>query len=174
MNARVPKDVKFKKADICALPFKDNYADYIECNDVIEHQPVNNIKTALKEMYRVLKPGCKLAMSTTNFDELARLWTLNVTGNSFKTQDDWTRYMKIAEVIYGNQASDGEFHKSAFNPFIISYYLQSVGFKLEDIVITIFPTNSPYVTPQKAYKHLVLDFKNTVILTEMMWIECIK
>jgi len=175
-NARVTKDSVFIKADICALPFEDNYADYIECSDTIEHQPMKDVLTALKEMYRVLKPGGKLGLGTTNFDELARLWTLNVTGNLLSTQGDWERYTKLSQVIYGNQAGlgYGEFHKSAFNPPTIAYYLQNAGFKLNDIVINIFPTNSPNLPPQKAYAHHRKNMTDTVVLTEMMFVTAIK
>lgn len=43
------------KADICNLPFEDNSFDIILCNHVLEHIP-NDIK-AIKELYRVMKPG---------------------------------------------------------------------------------------------------------------------
>ena len=173
-NARVTKDTKFVRADICALPFPDNYADYVECSDVIEHQPIAHVAQALSEMYRVLKPGCKLGLSTTNFDALAKLWTINVTNNPLKTQNDWAKFITLSQVIYGNQAGPGEFHKSAFNPYTMGYYLQSVGFKLENIVIKIFPTNSPCDLQQKAYKHVDVKWSDTVVLTEMMWIEATK
>ncbi|PID68737.1 MAG: SAM-dependent methyltransferase [Flavobacteriales bacterium] len=43
------------KADICNLPFEDNSFEIIFCNHVLEHIP--NDKMAMKELYRVLKPG---------------------------------------------------------------------------------------------------------------------
>ena len=43
------------KADICNLPFQDNYYDVILCNHVLEHIP--NDTKAMQELYRVLKPG---------------------------------------------------------------------------------------------------------------------
>lgn len=43
------------KADICNLPFKDNTYDVILCNHVLEHIPDDT--KAMKELYRVLKPG---------------------------------------------------------------------------------------------------------------------
>jgi len=43
------------KADICNLPFPDNSYDVILCNHVLEHIP--NDTLAMKELYRVLKPG---------------------------------------------------------------------------------------------------------------------
>lgn len=173
-NARVTKDTEFVKADICHLPFEDNYADYIECNDVIEHQPMNKVREFLTEVYRVLKPGAKLGLSTTNFDELARLWILNITGSNFSQSEDWEKYAKLSQVIYGNQAGEGEFHKVAFNPIVMAYWLQIVGFKAPNIVIEIFPTNSPAFPPQLAYKAVRIDISNSVILTEMMWVEATK
>lgn len=173
-NARVPKGAKFVRGNMCALPFKDNYADYIECNDAIEHMALGDVQKALSEMYRVLKPGGKLGLQTTNFDELAKLWTLNITGNSLSTQKDVDAFVTLSQVIYGNQAGPGEFHRTAFNPFVLGYHLRNAGFKLEDITITIYPTNSPIMLPQKAYKHMEDKLKNMVILTEMMWAECLK
>lgn len=43
------------KADICALPFTDNSYDFILCNHVLEHIP-DDVQ-AMRELYRVLKPG---------------------------------------------------------------------------------------------------------------------
>jgi len=43
------------KADICNLPFEDNYYDIIFCNHVLEHIPDDT--KAMQELYRVLKPG---------------------------------------------------------------------------------------------------------------------
>jgi len=173
VNARVPKGAKFIQADYCNLPLEDNYADYIECNDSIEHMAMAEVIPALTEMYRVLKPGGKLCISTTNFDELAKLWILNVTGNPLSTKQDIDRYITLSQVIYGNQAGPGEFHKVPFTPFSLGYYLQTVGFKLKDITITVFPTNSPLMTPQKAYDHFIFN-KGTVVLTEALWAEAIK
>lgn len=45
------------KADLCNLPFKNDTYDMILCNHVLEHI-VDDVK-AIKEIYRVLKPGGK-------------------------------------------------------------------------------------------------------------------
>lgn len=41
--------------NVCALPFASNSFDIVLCNHVLEH--VENDKEAIKEIYRVLKPG---------------------------------------------------------------------------------------------------------------------
>jgi SAM-dependent methyltransferase len=43
------------KADICNLPFQNDFFDVILCNHVLEHIP--NDTKAMQELYRVLKPG---------------------------------------------------------------------------------------------------------------------
>lgn len=173
-KARVPKGAKFLRADMCDMPFPDDYADYIECNDAIEHLGIFYVEKALKEFHRILKPGGKLGMSTTNFDELARLWTLNCTSNMFNTQEEMNRYIMLAKIIYGNQAGPGEYHKVPFNPQFMSYLLTLSGFKIENIVVHIFPTNSLDKMPQKAYAHHKKKLDNSIILSEMMWVEAIK
>ena len=172
-NASVPKGAKFIQADMCALPFEDNSVDYIECNDAIEHMSMVDVVPALKEMYRVLKPGCKASISTTNFDELARLWIINVTGKTLNTEEDVERYVTLSKVIYGNQAGPGEYHRVPFTPISLGYYLQAAGFALPNIVVTVFPTNSPLTRHQKAYDHFTFP-EGTVVLTEELLAEAIK
>ena len=174
VNARVTKDTKFVKGDMCDLPFEDNYADYVESVDAIEHISIHKTQKAFDEIYRVLRPGGKLGMSTTNFDELAKLWLLNVMNSKFETQKDFDVYMTLTKVIYGNQAGPGEYHTAPFNPAIMAFHLQRAGFKLENIIINIFPTNSPGRMPIKSYSHQGEALKDGVTLTEMMWVEAIK
>jgi hypothetical protein len=105
---------------------------------------------------------------------LAKLWTANITGNLLNTEEDFKRYQTLANVIYGHQASLGEYHKVPFNPPLLGYHFQLAGFKLGNILITVYPTNSPFTAPQKAYDHLRDQLKNSVVLTEMLWVEAIK
>ncbi len=49
-------------ADIEALPFNDNYADAVLCESSLEH--FKNPEKAVKEMYRVLKRGGLIYIST--------------------------------------------------------------------------------------------------------------
>jgi len=171
VNARLPEGVKFQQASMTDLPFEDNSVDYVESNDAIEHLSWNEVDVALKEMYRVLKPGGKLALGTTNFDELAKLWTLNITGNPLKTQVDIDRYISLTKIIYGNQVHPGEFHRVPFNPYSIAYRLQNAGFALKDILITMLPTGSPITVVPRAVEFMEEELKKCFVATEGMWIE---
>ncbi len=55
---RMNPKTRFICADIRELPFKDNYFDGVWCSAVLLHfETIEDVKKALKEMYRVLKPG---------------------------------------------------------------------------------------------------------------------
>ncbi len=56
----VPRDlvVDARVADICALPYADNFFEVIVCFDVLEH--IADDRRAVVELQRVLKPGGKL------------------------------------------------------------------------------------------------------------------
>lgn len=48
------------------VPFADEYFDVVVFSEIIEHLPVLSIRTILKELRRILKPGGLLAISTPN------------------------------------------------------------------------------------------------------------
>ncbi len=124
-NAKVPKDAEFIQADICNLPFVDDYADYILCVDVIEHLRMRDVVTGFKELHRVLKPKGRMLLMTTNFDDLIDCW------NELKKEKfDVDKYLEVVEIMFGNQAgfSEGELHKSAFNADYLNLSLQTAGF----------------------------------------------
>lgn len=145
-NAVIEKGGKYVKADICKLPFKDNYADYIESVDVVEHIPFFRMIPAFREMYRVLKPGGKLCIATINFDEVARLWADRVAKRPFDGDVVMANYLDLMEVIYGNQRYKGEFHTTPFNPYFLGFVLQQAGFKIPNIKMRVYPTGTKCAT----------------------------
>jgi SAM-dependent methyltransferase len=158
---------------MCDLPFEDNFADYIETVDAIEHISFWKINNAFSEMYRVLKPGGKLSLITTNFDQLARLWTKTVEGKPLEDHENMKQYCMLMAVIYGNQVggdNGGEFHRIPFNPLSMGYHLRLAGFDPKKFTITIYPMNGPTYPPIKTMK----IEKGSKVLTEMMHVEAIK
>lgn len=151
VNATIEEDAVYVKADARDLPFDDNYADYIECVDMIEHVPFNHTVLVLAEMLRVLKPGGEVLVMTVDFDELARLWTERIAGKDLDFRDQNGPFYDLLEVIYGNQKAGGEFHVSAFNPRYMNELFKHAGF--EDIVITIYPTGCTNFPKLQAYQY---------------------
>lgn len=123
-NSTFEKGAKFVQADVAKMPFPDNYADLAEAHELLEHLALIEVIPAMKEIYRVLKPGGKFIAHCPSFDGLALDW-LDMTVN----QDlDLKQYQDIADTIYGNQVHDGEFHKTPFNVKFMNYCLVQAGF----------------------------------------------
>ncbi len=147
-NAVIEEGAEFVKADICKLPFEDNFADYIECIDVIEHISFYKIHLALAEIYRVLKVGGKAVLFTNDFDSLAMLWINNLRGKVFNV-DKW---IELRQLIYGNQIGEGEYHKTPINKDVLYFLLRGVGFKHKDIKMSVYPYGSEDKPPFRGQK----------------------
>lgn len=59
-----PGDTRVRRGDLAGLAFSDNTFDIVLLNEVIEHVPDDNL--ALREIFRVLKPGGTFAMFSPN------------------------------------------------------------------------------------------------------------
>src|SRR5436853_1161486 len=56
-----------QQGDIAALPFPDNQFDAVICSSVIYHDWVTDPGAALRELYRVLRPGGILLLNVPAF-----------------------------------------------------------------------------------------------------------
>lgn len=141
-NAEIQEGAGFIQADMRKLPFKTNTVDYIECLAALEHVPFRDVPLAVKEMYRVLKPGKKSVVLVPDFDDIARMWMDYIQYAEGKQLSDYSMddFRKMTEAIYGNQVSEGEFHRSAFNPYYTHILFTSAGFK--DPIITVYTRQS--------------------------------
>lgn len=68
------QDIKKSYIKICNIeqdkfPLKDNFFDLVLCTEVLEHLP-HSPASALKEMYRVARPGGLLLVTTPNIAHL--------------------------------------------------------------------------------------------------------
>ena len=63
---------RYAAADLCHLPFGDGTFDCVTCGYVLEHLP--DARTGLAELHRVLTPGGRLFLLTTE-DNFGGAWT---------------------------------------------------------------------------------------------------
>ncbi len=111
---------------------------------MIEHIPIRQQPQMFFEFFRVLKPGGTIKLMTIDFSDLAETWLNEIKDKPL----DINSFINIAEVIYGNQVADGEFHKCPYTPSFLGSLLKGVGFT--DIVISIYPRFNTDV-PDLAY-----------------------
>jgi predicted SAM-dependent methyltransferase len=109
------------KAPMWDLPFADGSIDDIWCSHTLEHAPINKVVSALKEWHRVLRRGGRLIVLVPNFDYVAKYW---LTG----PDRPWAEAM-----VFGQQTSEGEFHRSAFNSQLLRGDLEGVGFEVKRV-----------------------------------------
>jgi methionine biosynthesis protein MetW len=68
------------------LPYDSSSFDAITALDVIEH--LLDPQTFLDDIFRILKPGGQLILSTPNFRKMKNIWTLTTKGHFPKTSGD--------------------------------------------------------------------------------------
>jgi predicted SAM-dependent methyltransferase len=118
---------EFVQADILSLPFPDAYADYALLDNVLEHISMSQLLPVVKEVRRVLKPGGSVVIDCPDFNGICKLWIEHV-GSKMGSFSDWSLYNHLAEIAYGNQAGEGEFHRSPITADLLNALLHSAGF----------------------------------------------
>jgi SAM-dependent methyltransferase len=94
-------NVIWQKEDIQSLSFPDNSFETIISCETIEHIP--DPHQALKELYRVLKPGGRLLLTCPNYFNLFGLWVLyrKIIGKPYtEGGQPYVNYIQIP-AIYG-------------------------------------------------------------------------
>ena len=105
------------KADICDLPFDDNFFDVVFCNHVLEH--ITDDTKAMQELYRVLKPNGMGIFQIPQ--ELSREKTF---------EDDSITDAKERAKIFGQYDHVRVYGRDYFDK------LRSIGFKVDEVDYT--------------------------------------
>jgi len=105
------------KADICDLPFKGDSYDFILCNHVLEHIPDDT--QAMKELYRILKPGGTAILQIPQNLNLEKTFEDNSITSRRERARIFGQYDHVR--IYGRDYFDK---------------LRSIGFKVEEVDYT--------------------------------------
>jgi len=145
-----PEGVKVCDYDILHLPFSDESVMEVKADSLIEHLSFTEEPLFFYEVKRVLKPGGFFNFSTTNFEEIVKLW-LNAEDNwkEFYRADDeaiahqhWfgqysystkNRWGYLSAMIFGSQNGKGQFHKNCYTIQKIKAILKHIGFDLVEI-----------------------------------------
>jgi len=131
-NSIFPEGIKICNWDIFNLPIKDNSVSELLCEAMIEHLSFEEEPKFFLEVKRVLEPGGRFIFSTTNFEEIVKLW--------LEAEDDWkdfyrndeeaivnkhwfgtytyemkNRWGYLIASIFGSQNGEGQFHKNCYS-----------------------------------------------------------
>ncbi len=113
----------FLEGDVRQIPLESNSVDYLLCDQVLEHMAMADVYPVLCEIRRVLKPGAECIIMVPDFEgAVTQLLESNPNG-AFEP----AKYKWFAEVIYGNQETEGEFHRTPMTPGYLHYMLNLAG-----------------------------------------------
>jgi len=126
-----PDGVEVYQYDIFDLPFSDASVAEIRTDSLIEHLSFIEEPKFFYEVKRVLQPGGVFTFSTTNFEEIVKIW--------LNAKDDWkdfyrddreaieqehwfgqysystdNRWGYLSAMIFGSQNGEGQFHKNCY------------------------------------------------------------
>lgn len=126
-----PAGIKVFQYDIFHLPFSDGTVAEIRTDSLIEHLSFIEEPEFFNEVKRALQPGGIFKFSTTNFEEIVKIW--------LNAKDDWqdfyrndkeaiekqhwfgqysystdNRWGYLSAMIFGSQNGEGQFHKNCY------------------------------------------------------------
>lgn len=169
VNTIIEDNSEYLQADIRKLPFSDNYADYVECLDVLEHIPMYDILDTCKEIQRVMKPGSMFLGRVPSFNGVVLDWLRHTVDIKFNIDE----YYSLAEVIYGNQKAGGEFHTCPFTNKFLTYILKEAGFAQAEIAL--FPKfYQSYKIPKEYQGYNVVEDKEIYLRNDYLFFHAIK
>jgi 2-polyprenyl-3-methyl-5-hydroxy-6-metoxy-1,4-benzoquinol methylase len=106
------------------LPFHDDKFDGALFNEVFEHLRIHPIKT-LQQVYRVIKPGGVLLLSTPNLTSLSGWFNLIVKNKA--PGDIYSEYEKLEKL--GHMG-----HVREYTPVEICSLLEKIGFQIMEVI----------------------------------------
>lgn len=129
--SNVNKD--FLQGSALDIPLANNSVDYILLDQVLEHMAMDNVVPVLWEIRRVLKKGGRCVIVVPDFEDAVNQFL----GANLNLSYDPMKFRWFAEVIYGNQAHEGEFHQTPMTPRFMHEALRTAG--LHKNTITFWP-----------------------------------
>lgn len=97
---------------------------------------MRDVQMAVFEIRRVLKTGGRAVIIVPDFANICEQWIQFAKG-----QFNPVLYTWFAEIVYGNQYHEGEFHRCPMSTGFVNYVLQTVGFLNYQMII--YPQGCP-------------------------------
>jgi predicted SAM-dependent methyltransferase len=99
--------------------FLDESAEKVYASHVLEHVGINLVEKAIKEIFRILKPGGIFYVSVPDLEVLAKL---------FLAESDGGNKIILMKMIYGAQTDKHDFHYVGFWRDILFAWIKIAGF----------------------------------------------
>lgn len=116
-----------KKVDAVQLDsFLNDTVDLIETHHMIEHLSFSEAAKALREWYRVLRPGGIVVLTCPDFTRVCIRWLKYTFLYPVRPRPKKLEY--ILKMALGSQEHEGMFHKSAYDARHLRYVFSEVGF----------------------------------------------
>ena len=144
------ESIKIFQYDIFNLPYEDASVDEVKADSLIEHLSFVEEPKFFFEVVRVLRPGGIFDFSTTNFEEVVKLWLAadDEWKDFFKNNDEaiakqhWfgqysysskNRWGYLTAMIFGSQNGEGQFHKNCYTILKIRCLLKQLNLKEQEV-----------------------------------------
>lgn len=130
--------------DIFNLPFPDSSISEVRAESLVEHLSFAEEPLFFNETRRVLRPGGRMVIQTTDFEAIARLW--------LDARDDWqdfyrsdpeaiaathwfgqysyamdNRWGYLTAAIFGSQNGEGQFHRNCYTEGKLRAIMEHLG-----------------------------------------------
>lgn len=109
------------------LPFPDDWIDVIVFNELFEHLRINPIAT-LQQVFRILRPGGKLLLSTPNLKSLHGIANFLFRSRAYSCAAD--PYLEYSKLI--NLGHMG--HVREYTATEVTSFLDDLGFQVQSII----------------------------------------
>lgn len=144
INIDLYNDKAELQCDIAKLPFGDNKVDEVLVSHVLEHYHFHDGEAALKEWYRVLKPGGKIKIEVPDFYHLCKEFT--------KWVEEGQPYHELYGYFFSDPWNPGHQHLFMYTEGTLKWRMEGVGFKN---IVRLDPVSGYYHT-RPHLKHLFL------------------
>ena len=138
--------------DTDRVPAEDGTFDAVICNEVFEHLRIDLIHS-LSELFRVLKPGGRLLLSTPNLRSVTGIYNFLIRGQAYSCIGDVYENFRHVRNGPGNMG-----HIREYTSKEVTTFLSKIGFEVEGL---IFRSRGCYTRSQRLY-HLLTAVSPTL------------